>query len=125
MDTPYFTVSRRDFLKTAGAGTALALTGTRGAAEQKTTLPQKVLGRTKVKVPVLGLGTAPAGYREEKDAVPFYHKCIDSGLTDFPEPLNTLVEKLSQAIQEQEASQTAKVAAATTIANTLAEAQAA
>src|SRR5437867_4196270 len=81
MDTPYFTVSRRDFLKTAGAGTALALTGTRGAAEQKTTLPQKVLGRTKVKVPVLGLGTAPAGYREEKDAVPFYHKCIDSGVT--------------------------------------------
>ncbi|HMC64443.1 MAG TPA: aldo/keto reductase [Gemmataceae bacterium] len=83
MDTPYFpeTVSRRDFLKSAGAGTALALTGTRGAAEQKTTLPQRALGRTKVKVPVLGLGTAPAGYRSEKDAVPFYHKCIDSGVT--------------------------------------------
>jgi aryl-alcohol dehydrogenase-like predicted oxidoreductase len=32
-------------------------------------------------VPVLGLGTAPAGYRPEKEAVAFYHKCIDSGLT--------------------------------------------
>ncbi len=74
-------VSRRDFLKSAGAGAALALTAGAAAAEEKTVLPQKVLGRTKVKVPILGLGTAPAGYRKEKEAVAFYHRCIDSGVT--------------------------------------------
>jgi len=73
-------VSRRDFLAAAGAGTALALTAG-AAAEGGATLPQKVLGRTKVKVPVLGLGTAPAGFRPEKEAVAFYNKCIDSGVT--------------------------------------------
>ncbi|MBI1915507.1 MAG: aldo/keto reductase [Planctomycetes bacterium] len=72
-------VSRRDFLAAAGAGTALALAST--AAGGEAALPQKVLGRTKVKVPVLGLGTAPAGYRPEKEAVAFYHQCIDSGVT--------------------------------------------
>jgi aryl-alcohol dehydrogenase-like predicted oxidoreductase len=74
-------VSRRDFLKTASAGTALALAAGGVDAKEKTTLPQKVLGRTKVKVPILGLGTAPAGYRKEKEAVAFYNRCIDSGLT--------------------------------------------
>jgi aryl-alcohol dehydrogenase-like predicted oxidoreductase len=74
-------VSRRDFLKTAGAGAAVALAAGEGAAVDKATLPQKVLGKTKVKVPVLGLGTAPAGFRPEKEAVKFYHLCIDSGIT--------------------------------------------
>ena len=72
-------VSRRSFLHAAGAALALAGDG-RGAAG-KAALPQKVLGRTGVKVPVLGLGTAPAGHRREKEAVAFYHRCIDSGLT--------------------------------------------
>ncbi|HEV3261701.1 MAG TPA: aldo/keto reductase [Gemmataceae bacterium] len=73
-------VSRRDFLRATGACTALALTGgTR--ANEKGRLPTKVLGRTKVKVPILGLGTAPAGHRREKEAVAFYHQCIDNGLT--------------------------------------------
>jgi aryl-alcohol dehydrogenase-like predicted oxidoreductase len=74
-------VSRRAFLKTAGAGAALALATSNAQAEEKVVLPQKTLGRTKAKVPLLGLGTAPAGYRDEKDAVPFYHRCIDSGVT--------------------------------------------
>ena len=74
-------VSRRDFLRAAGTGTALTLAAGAAAAEGGTALPQKVFGRTKVKVPVLGLGTAPAGYRLKKEAVAFYHKCIDSGLT--------------------------------------------
>jgi len=76
-------VSRRDFLKTAGAGAALMLTASELPAEEKTALPQKVLGKTKVKVPILGLGTAPAGYRAEKDAVALYHKCLDAGVTYF------------------------------------------
>lgn len=73
-------VSRRDFLKIAGAGAAVALTSEAGAAEAKP-LPHRVLGRTKVKVSIYGLGTAPAGYRPQKEAVTFYHHCIDAGVT--------------------------------------------
>jgi len=75
-------LSRRDFLIAGSAGT-LAVAGSAGAspAAEKATLPQKALGRTGARVPVLGLGTAPAGYRTEKEAVAFYHQCIDSGLT--------------------------------------------
>jgi aryl-alcohol dehydrogenase-like predicted oxidoreductase len=74
-------LSRRDFLKTAGAGAAVALAAPELSAKEKITLPLKVLGRTKVKVPVIGLGTAPAGFRPQKEAVAFYHQCIDRGLT--------------------------------------------
>jgi aryl-alcohol dehydrogenase-like predicted oxidoreductase len=76
-------VSRRGFLAGASAGAALALAATpdAGAAEEKTPLPQRTLGRTKVQVPALGLGTAPAGHRPEKEAVAFFHQCIDAGVT--------------------------------------------
>jgi len=73
-------VSRREFLQAAGAG-ALALTANRLPGAEKTALPQKALGKTGVKVPILGLGTAPAGHRPEKEAVAFYDHCIDSGMT--------------------------------------------
>ena len=73
--------SRRDFLLAGGAG-ALALTAAEALADKgKPALPQKTLGRTNVKVPILGLGTAPAGFRKEKEAVAFFNNCIDSGLT--------------------------------------------
>jgi aryl-alcohol dehydrogenase-like predicted oxidoreductase len=72
-------VSRRDFLQTAAAG-ALALSGGLSAAE-RAALPQKILGRTGARVPVLGLGSAPAGFRPEKEAVAFFRRCLDSGLT--------------------------------------------
>ena len=78
---PSDAVSRRDFLKTAGAGATLAVGSGRLSAAEKTPLPQKTLGKTKVRVPVIGLGTAPAGYRSEKEAVAFFHQCIDRGLT--------------------------------------------
>jgi aryl-alcohol dehydrogenase-like predicted oxidoreductase len=39
------------------------------------------LGRTGLQIPVLGLGTAPSGHRPEREAVAFYHQCIDAGLT--------------------------------------------
>jgi aryl-alcohol dehydrogenase-like predicted oxidoreductase len=73
-------VSRREFLQAAGAGAA-ALTAGGLAAAEKGALPQKPLGRTGVKVPAAGLGTAPAGFRPEKEAVAFFHQCIDAGLT--------------------------------------------
>ena len=60
-------VSRRDFLGAAGA--AFALAGGDAPAAEKAVLPTKRLGRTRVRVPILGLGTAPAGYRPEKEAV--------------------------------------------------------
>jgi uncharacterized protein len=74
-------VSRRDFLQTVGAGAALALTSSATTTEEKAKLPHKLLGRTKVRVPILGLGTAPAGHRPEKEAVAFFHECLDQGLT--------------------------------------------
>ncbi len=80
MNPPPEGISRRAFLQTASAGAALALS-TGLPAEEKRPLPQKILGKTGVKVPVLGLGTAPAGFRPEKEAAAFFHRCIDSGLT--------------------------------------------
>jgi uncharacterized protein len=44
-------------------------------------LPRRVLGRTGVDLPILGLGTAPAGHRPEAEAVAFYHRCLDAGVT--------------------------------------------
>lgn len=44
-------------------------------------LPRRVLGRTGVELPILGLGTAPSGHRPEKDAVAFYRRCLDAGVT--------------------------------------------
>jgi aryl-alcohol dehydrogenase-like predicted oxidoreductase len=73
-------LSRRDFLVAGSAG-ALALSATTTAAAEKAVLPQKTLGRTGIKVPLIGLGTAPAGFRKEKEAVTFFNQCIDSGIT--------------------------------------------
>jgi len=44
-------------------------------------LPRRVLGRTAVALPILALGTAPSGHRAENEAVAFYHRCLDSGIT--------------------------------------------
>ena len=72
--------SRRQFLKTATATAALASTAV-AAPAKPAKLPQKVLGKTGVSVPVLGLGTAPGGFLPEKDAVTLYHACVDAGVT--------------------------------------------
>jgi aryl-alcohol dehydrogenase-like predicted oxidoreductase len=85
MSTPFHPdpVSRRDFLKaaTAGAALAAAVTTPVAAADKPAKLPQKVLGKTGVSVPVLGLGTAPAGRLTEREAVAFFNRCIDAGVT--------------------------------------------
>ncbi len=46
-------------------------------------VPLRSLGATGVRLPVLGLGTAPAGHRPEAEAVAFFHACLDAGVTHF------------------------------------------
>lgn len=50
-------------------------------AARNVTLPQRLLGRTGIQIPILGLGTAPSGHRPEREAVALYHQCIDAGVT--------------------------------------------
>ena len=75
--------SRRGFLKTAGAGTAImvAAAGSGFGEDNPQPLPQRALGKTGVKVPILGVGTAPAGQRSRKEAAEFYAACLDAGAT--------------------------------------------
>ncbi|HEV7670285.1 MAG TPA: aldo/keto reductase [Thermoanaerobaculia bacterium] len=49
--------------------------------DRKPGLPFRPLGRTGVRLPILGLGTAPAGHRPEREAVAFFHRCLDLGVT--------------------------------------------
>ncbi len=74
-------LSRRDFLLTTSAGALAVSTSKTAHADDKTPLPKKTLGQTGVKVPILGLGTAPAGFRTDKEAIALYYQCIDSGIT--------------------------------------------
>jgi predicted aldo/keto reductase-like oxidoreductase len=46
------------------------------------TLPTRRFGRTEERVPVLGLGTGPAGFGlTDAEAVALYHACLDRGVT--------------------------------------------
>lgn len=81
---PFHETTRRGFLKAAGAGTAVAVAGramSLGAADESMPLPKRLLGKTGVEVPILGVGTAPAGHRTRKEAAEFYAYCLDSGAT--------------------------------------------
>lgn len=75
--------SRRELLQMAAAGT-LALGMELPEAEalaQEGPLPQRPLGKTGVRVPLLGFGTAPTGMRRElKDAIALYNEAIDLGV---------------------------------------------
>jgi aryl-alcohol dehydrogenase-like predicted oxidoreductase len=75
-------LSRRDFVRAGAAGAALLLGGAPLWADDTAKLPQRVLGKTGVKVPVLGLGTVAVGnLSDEKAAVALIHKAIDLGVT--------------------------------------------
>jgi aryl-alcohol dehydrogenase-like predicted oxidoreductase len=71
-------VTRREFLAATAAG---AVASGAAADPPAARLPQKKLGNTGVTVPAIGLGTAPAGFLLEKDAVALYHACLDAGVT--------------------------------------------
>ncbi len=74
--------TRRGFLQAAGAGTALAAASKSivvHADDPLVPLPTRPLGKTGVKVPILGVGTAPAGHRTRKEAAEFFSHCLDVG----------------------------------------------
>lgn len=49
-----------------------------------TVLPERRFGRTEERVPILGLGTAPAGFAlPDDEAVALFHAALDRGITYF------------------------------------------
>ena len=81
-------LSRREFVRAGAAGAALLLGNAAPLkAEGAAKLPQRVLGKTGVKVPILGLGTVAVGNisdRKESDrkrAVALLNRAIDLGVT--------------------------------------------
>jgi aryl-alcohol dehydrogenase-like predicted oxidoreductase len=77
--------SRREFMKEASAITLLAqqvIAQTSSATA--TGLPTRVLGRTQVRVPIIGLGGWHIGsVKDEKEAFRIMHAAIDEGLSFF------------------------------------------
>ena len=78
-------ISRREFLRTtAAAGAALTVgRASRGAEPKAGELPTRVLGRTKQRVTILGLGTAPIGEGPPttKEAEKIFGEAMDRGVT--------------------------------------------
>ncbi|MBW3623943.1 MAG: aldo/keto reductase [Armatimonadetes bacterium] len=79
--------TRREFLKdmavTAGSAAALTLAPDDShAASREKAMPRRVLGRTGVRVPVLGLGMAPLGSRETSfaEAEALVNHALDRGI---------------------------------------------
>ncbi|OHB75971.1 MAG: hypothetical protein A2Z25_13115 [Planctomycetes bacterium RBG_16_55_9] len=87
-DQPYKQrgINRREFLRRAsyaGAGFALTLVPRRTFAETSEPLPTRILGRTKAKVSILGLGTAPVGEGpvEVQEGIRIFSEVLDRGVT--------------------------------------------
>lgn len=78
-------LSRRSFLKAAGAGSTIVLasreTAVEAADNDSEKLPQRSLGKTGERVCALGLGTAPAGHRSRDEAAEFFDQAISLGVT--------------------------------------------
>ena len=83
---PRKSIGRREFLKKAvclGAGLAIAARPRPGLSEAAEALPTRVLGRTKEKVTILGLGTAPVGEGPVgvEEGVRIFGEVLDRGVT--------------------------------------------
>ncbi|MBX7246794.1 MAG: aldo/keto reductase [Candidatus Sumerlaeaceae bacterium] len=80
-------IPRRDFLKVGLTGAAMAglplgaLAATQPPAQ---TLPTRLLGKTGLKVPILGYGTGPVGtQRTLEDGVQLFQSALEMGITYF------------------------------------------
>jgi len=78
-------IDRREFLKRAGcagAGLALAVMQQPLGAQTDGELPKRILGRTKEKVSILGLGTAPVGEGPigVEEGIKIFSEVIDRGV---------------------------------------------
>src|SRR5262249_41119217 len=74
--------SRREFVLAGAAGAVLLGNALPSSAADKDKLPRRVLGKTGVKVPILGLGTVALGsISDEKQAAALLNKAIDLGVT--------------------------------------------
>lgn len=75
-------LTRREFIAATTATTAAVAISSSAQANDRGKLPQRSLGKTGVRVPILGYGTAPTGVRRElKDAISLYNEAIDMGVT--------------------------------------------
>jgi aryl-alcohol dehydrogenase-like predicted oxidoreductase len=76
-------LSRRDFVRAGAAGAAAVLLGNVPPLfAEGARLPQRPLGKTGVRVPILGLGTVAVGnVSDAKVAVALIHKALDLGVT--------------------------------------------
>jgi aryl-alcohol dehydrogenase-like predicted oxidoreductase len=75
-------LSRREFVLAGASGAVLLGNAPPVPAADKDKLPQRLLGKTGVKVPILGLGTVALGsIADEKQAVALLNKAIDLGVT--------------------------------------------
>ncbi len=83
---PHGRLDRREFLRragSAGAGLVLAAVSQPLGAQAADALPTRVLGRTKQKVSILGLGTAPVGEGSVgvEEGIRIFSEAIDRGVT--------------------------------------------
>ncbi len=82
-------LDRRGFLKSAAATAVTAALGEFGgnvarAAELAGPIPMRTLGRTNLKVTMIGLGGYHAGYPEkEEDSIAIIHRALDLGINFF------------------------------------------
>ncbi len=82
---PSEVIDRREFLRktaVAGAGAAAVATGLHAAESSGDPLPMRVLGRTKQKITILGLGTAPVGEGpvDVTQGVRIFREAVDRGV---------------------------------------------
>lgn len=75
--------NRRDFLRAAAAGLAMAIGSPVLAAQEKDAsgVPKRPLGRTGEKVAIVGLGGWHIGSIPQEEAIPIIHEAVDLGMT--------------------------------------------
>jgi aryl-alcohol dehydrogenase-like predicted oxidoreductase len=80
------TTDRRRFLQAAAASLAATGFGSRATAAQQAgpdEIPTRPLGKTGVRIPIVGLGGYHIGTAEEGEAISIMHEAIDAGMTFF------------------------------------------